>query len=286
MAQEQKKPLAVRGATWYNQYQETNLTLDLPAGKAFAPAKRLSGLTPQKILTQVTNIYRSYVDVNENESIDKNKTWFTLGTAAATVIKADINFAWSGNLNNGQTVSIDVNRGDILADDVLGIQGSAGIQNINGIPFGVGIVTSIPTAGTARVQLVNNTGNNYTGLNTSLTVRHFQSVQALGAGIYNYGMRKGSPVTAEFAENGYPVQKVEQGFQEFYNINESVYSDMQNIWDIYRKKSKMNLIVSGSIYSLMQKIFQNKKEPLFGRADNIIKLNSEFILFFIQFFRK
>lgn len=63
-------------------------------------------------------------------------------------------------------------------------------------------------------------------------------------------------------------------FQEFYNINESVYSDMQNIWDAYRRKSKMNLIVSGSIYSLMQKIFQSKKEPLFGRADNIIKLSA------------
>ena len=36
----------------------------------------------------------------------------------------------------------------------------------------------------------------------------------------------------------------------------------------------MNLIVSGSIYSLMQKIFQSKKEPLFGRADNIIKLSA------------
>lgn len=63
-------------------------------------------------------------------------------------------------------------------------------------------------------------------------------------------------------------------FQEFYNINESIYSDIQNIWDTYRKKSKMNLIVSGSIYSLMLKIFQNKKEPLFGRADNIIKLSA------------
>lgn len=61
-------------------------------------------------------------------------------------------------------------------------------------------------------------------------------------------------------------------FQEFYNINESVFSDMQNIWDSYRKKTHMNLIVSGSVYSLMQKIFQNSKEPLFGRADNIIKL--------------
>lgn len=63
-------------------------------------------------------------------------------------------------------------------------------------------------------------------------------------------------------------------FQEFYNINESVYSDMQNLWDQYRKKSRMDLIVSGSIYSLMQKIFQNSKEPLFGRADNIIKLSA------------
>jgi hypothetical protein len=63
-------------------------------------------------------------------------------------------------------------------------------------------------------------------------------------------------------------------FQEFYNINEAVFSDMQNIWDSYRKKTHMNLIVNGSVYSLMQKIFQNSKEPLFGRADNIIKLSA------------
>lgn len=62
-------------------------------------------------------------------------------------------------------------------------------------------------------------------------------------------------------------------FQEFYTINESIYSDMQYLWDIYRKKSNMNLIVSGSVYSLMQKIFQDRREPLFGRADNIIKLS-------------
>lgn len=71
-----------------------------------------------------------------------------------------------------------------------------------------------------------------------------------------------------------PFNLVIDEFQEFYNINESVYSDMQNIWDQYRRKSRMNLIVSGSIYSLMQKIFQNSKEPLFGRADNIIKLSA------------
>ena len=62
-------------------------------------------------------------------------------------------------------------------------------------------------------------------------------------------------------------------FQEFYNINNSIYSGIQNIWDRYRKETKMNLIVCGSIYSLMNKIFQNNKEPLFGRADIIIKLS-------------
>lgn len=61
-------------------------------------------------------------------------------------------------------------------------------------------------------------------------------------------------------------------FQEFININESVYSDIQNYWDQYRTATKMNFIVSGSIYSLMTKIFQDKKEPLFGRTDAMIKL--------------
>lgn len=61
-------------------------------------------------------------------------------------------------------------------------------------------------------------------------------------------------------------------FQEFYNINKSVYSDIQNLWDEYKDKTKVHLIFIGSIYSLMHKIFQNSKEPLFGRADRIIYL--------------
>lgn len=62
-------------------------------------------------------------------------------------------------------------------------------------------------------------------------------------------------------------------FQEFFNINPSIYSDIQNYWDQYRKKTNINFIVSGSIYSLMVKIFQNYHEPLFGRADMLLKLN-------------
>lgn len=62
-------------------------------------------------------------------------------------------------------------------------------------------------------------------------------------------------------------------FQEFININESIYSEIQNYWDQYRTITKMNFIVSGSIYSLMTKIFQDNKEPLFGRADAMMKLS-------------
>ena len=61
-------------------------------------------------------------------------------------------------------------------------------------------------------------------------------------------------------------------FQEFMNINQAVYSEMQNIWDSYKEKAKINLILCGSIYSLMNKIFENYKEPLFGRATNKIIL--------------
>ena len=54
-------------------------------------------------------------------------------------------------------------------------------------------------------------------------------------------------------------------FQEFYRVAPSVYSDIQRSWDLYHGKSKINLIVCGSVYSLMHRIFENNKEPLFGR---------------------
>jgi len=55
-------------------------------------------------------------------------------------------------------------------------------------------------------------------------------------------------------------------FQEFQSINPSIYSDMQNIWDAKKDASKINLILCGSVYSLMKQIFEQAKEPLFGRS--------------------
>lgn len=62
-------------------------------------------------------------------------------------------------------------------------------------------------------------------------------------------------------------------FQEFFQINPSIYSDIQNYWDQYRLKTHVNFIVSGSVYSLMTQIFQHNHEPLFGRADMMLKLS-------------
>lgn len=61
-------------------------------------------------------------------------------------------------------------------------------------------------------------------------------------------------------------------FQEFLHINNTIYADMQKLWDSYKESTKINLVLSGSIYSLMKKIFEDKKEPLFGRANNKIHL--------------
>lgn len=61
-------------------------------------------------------------------------------------------------------------------------------------------------------------------------------------------------------------------FQEFFRVNKSVYSDMQRIWDMYHTKAHINLIVCGSIFSMMTKIFKDKKEPLYNRQTRFMSI--------------
>lgn len=62
-------------------------------------------------------------------------------------------------------------------------------------------------------------------------------------------------------------------FQEFDNVNAGVFSDVQELWDRYKKDTKVCLIVSGSIFRMMEKIFKDEEQPLFGRDDCTIKLH-------------
>lgn len=61
-------------------------------------------------------------------------------------------------------------------------------------------------------------------------------------------------------------------FQEFDNVNQDIFSDVQELWDRYKKETKVCLIVSGSIFRMMEKIFKDEGQPLFGRDDCTIKL--------------
>ena len=69
-----------------------------------------------------------------------------------------------------------------------------------------------------------------------------------------------------------PFTLVIDEFQNFQKVNPSVFSDMQRDWDLWKRKSHLNLIVSGSVFTLMKKIFEDYEEPLFGRADEKITL--------------
>lgn len=60
-------------------------------------------------------------------------------------------------------------------------------------------------------------------------------------------------------------------FQEFLRINPSVFSAMQRDWDKYKSRSRMNLIVSGSINKMMEQIF-SANQPLYGRSTNEFRL--------------
>jgi len=64
-----------------------------------------------------------------------------------------------------------------------------------------------------------------------------------------------------------PLTLIIDEFQDFYKINPSIFSSIQKLWDLNKKDSKLHLVICGSIYSLMKKIFEDSKEPLFGRAD-------------------
>ena len=64
-------------------------------------------------------------------------------------------------------------------------------------------------------------------------------------------------------------------FDEFKNyqfVNPAVFSQLQNLWDQKKDKTKCNLILMGSLSTMMDKIFKDRKEPLFGRADYQVSL--------------
>lgn len=63
-------------------------------------------------------------------------------------------------------------------------------------------------------------------------------------------------------------------FQNLYRTNPAIFGEMQDVWDRHHRESRINLIVCGSIHSLMKRIFEDVGEPLYGRPTSKFTLHA------------
>lgn len=54
-------------------------------------------------------------------------------------------------------------------------------------------------------------------------------------------------------------------FQRLAEIAPASISEIQNVWDSNQQTAHIHFIACGSIYSMMHRLFEDRKEPLFGR---------------------
>jgi len=66
-----------------------------------------------------------------------------------------------------------------------------------------------------------------------------------------------------------PLVLIFDEIQNLLSSEPSAFGTFQKIFDMKKEKSNALLIFTGSSYTLMEKIFKNSKEPLFGRASEI-----------------
>lgn len=69
-----------------------------------------------------------------------------------------------------------------------------------------------------------------------------------------------------------PFTLILDEFQEFDRTNPGIFGDVQAVWDKYHTRSKINLVISGSVNRLINKIFYRDSEPLFGRNTGDMQL--------------
>ena len=70
-----------------------------------------------------------------------------------------------------------------------------------------------------------------------------------------------------------PITLVIDEFQELSRVDPGAYSSLQRDWDMMKDDMKLNLVVSGSVNRLMNKIFRDEHEPLYGRQTDFLKIS-------------
>ena len=69
-----------------------------------------------------------------------------------------------------------------------------------------------------------------------------------------------------------PLTLVIDEFQDFLRVDPAIYSEMQREWDSLHGTARINLVVCGSVNSLMNRLFRDRKEPLYGRENTFLKV--------------
>ena len=93
-------------------------------------------------------------------------------------------------------------------------------------------------------------------------------VEAIGHRLVIHGeCSRLSELVAEIfkASEEKPLTLVIDELQEMDRINPSFFGALQGLWDEHHNTAKINLVVSGSVNRLMNKIFFTYGEPLYGR---------------------
>ena len=70
-----------------------------------------------------------------------------------------------------------------------------------------------------------------------------------------------------------PITLVVDEFQELARIDLGAFSSLQRDWDMLKGEARINLVVSGSVNRLMNSIFRDRHEPLYGRQTDFMRLS-------------
>ena len=85
--------------------------------------------------------------------------------------------------------------------------------------------------------------------------------------VYGKGIRFGALFKVLMEEScRRPFTLVIDELQEFWKIDEGIFGEIQEHWDRYHSESKINFVTCGSVNTLMNKIFFNEGQPLYGRS--------------------
>lgn len=109
----------------------------------------------------------------------------------------------------------------------------------------------------------------------TLCYRFQQQIEAeLGLNVYGRinGMHEVFEVLFHYATQQH-LNLVIDEIQEFFYVRNSIFADMQAAWDKYKGSMHINMIVCGSIYSLMRHLFDDRKQAMYGRLTRRIDIH-------------